>query len=129
MDRPVFSRRAMLMGSVASAGLATIRRAQGQAASTKATRHPLLETQHPGIGKARDAALAVLKPTPAQLERGLELHARSLVFDSYGFAPRAGLNVEQFQAAIAAGSSDDVLNDLRETMTMTRAAIDSKEHE
>lgn len=129
MDRPVFSRRAMLAGSVAAAGLTMVRPAHAQPASSRAARHPLLETAHPGISKARDAALAVLKPTPAQLERGLEIHARSLVFDSYGFAPRAGLDVEQFQAAIATGSSEDVLNDLRESMTMTRAAIDPKEHD
>ena len=127
MDRRVFSRRDVLAGGVAAAGLAAVRTLNAQPA--KAVRHPLLETQHPGISKARDAALAVLKPTPAQLERGLELHARSLVFDSYGFAPRAGVDVDQFQAAIAAGSSDIALNDLRETMTMTRAVIDEKERE
>src|SRR5690242_8048427 len=108
MDQRV-SRRALLAGGAAEAGLLAVRKAGAQRASSKTNRHPLLETQHPGIGKARDAALAVLKPTPAQLERGLELHSRSLVFDSYGFAPRAALDVEQFQAAIAAGSSDDVL--------------------
>jgi membrane dipeptidase len=59
----------------------------------------------------------------------VELHAASLVFDSYGFAPRAGVDFEQLQAAIAAGSSDEVLNDLRETMTMTRAVIDPQERE
>jgi membrane dipeptidase len=129
MDCRVFSRRAMLAGGVVAAGLTTVRTLNAQLTSTKAVRHPLLETQHPGISKARDAALAVLKPTPAQLEHGLELHAQSLVFDSYGFAPRAGLDVERFQAAITAGSSDIVLNDLRETMTMTRAVIDEKERE
>ncbi len=92
-------------------------------------RHPLLETQHPGINRARDAAIEVLKPTPAQLQRGLELHARSLVFDAYGFAPRAGLDVEAFQAAIEAGDSDPALDTLRETMTMTRPALDAAERE
>ena len=44
------------------------------------------------IQKHRRAALAVLKPTPAQLDRGLKLHAESLVFDTYGFAPRCAVD-------------------------------------
>jgi len=39
------------------------------------------------IQKAREAALAVLKPSPKDLEHGFDLHAHSLVFESYGFAP------------------------------------------
>ena len=37
--------------------------------------------------KAREKALALLQPTPAQLEHGLELHKESLVVDAFGFAP------------------------------------------
>jgi len=113
----------MAAGSMAAA--LCHRRLQAQTA----VRHPLLETSHPGIAKARDAGLAVLKPSPAQLQHGLELHAQSLVFDAYGFAPRAGLDVEQFQAVMAKGASDEVLDDLRETMTMTRAAKVTEERE
>jgi membrane dipeptidase len=129
MEQRAISRRTLLAGT-AALGLATAaRRTSAQNSPPKTSRHPLLETQHPGIVKARDAALAVLKPTAAQLERGLALHARSLVFDSYGFAPRAGVDVDQLQAAIAAGSSDAVLDDLRETMTMTRAVTVPEERE
>ena len=39
-------------------------------------------TQH-----AREVALSLLKPSAVELERGLELHAQSVVFDAYGFAP------------------------------------------
>ncbi|QDT52359.1 Membrane dipeptidase (Peptidase family M19) [Caulifigura coniformis] len=128
MNRHVFSRRALL-GGATIAGLAAGRMSFAQSLPAKAFRHPLLETQHAGIIKSRDAALAVLKPTPAQLEHGLALHAGSLVFDSYGFAPRAGVDVEQIQAAMTAGAPDAVLDELRETMTMTRAALVDEERE
>src|SRR5690606_7589057 len=39
------------------------------------------------VQQARDKALALLQPTPAQLERGLELHRQSVVVDAYAFAP------------------------------------------
>jgi membrane dipeptidase len=39
------------------------------------------------VKKARDNALAVLKPDQAQLERGLALHQDSVVCDAYGFSP------------------------------------------
>ena len=39
------------------------------------------------IQKAREAALAVLKPSAKEIEHGFDLHAHSLVFESYGFAP------------------------------------------
>jgi membrane dipeptidase len=90
-------------------------------------KHPILTTQNKVIAAARDAALEVLKPTPAQLERGLELHAASLVFDAYGFAPRAALDGEALAAAAAAGASDAELDDLREDMGMTRAATSDVE--
>ncbi len=123
---PLLSRRSLLSAAAATAALAGASRSRAQAAGL---RHPLLTTEHPGIAKSRDAALAVLKPTPAQLQHGLELHAASLVFDAYGFAPRAGLDVERFQAVMAAGASDEVLDHLRETMTMTRAASIASERE
>ena len=41
------------------------------------------ENLNPVIQKARDAALAVLQPSAKDLQHGLELHADSLVFDSY----------------------------------------------
>jgi len=44
------------------------------------------------IQRHRRAALAVLEPSAAQLDRGLKLHAESLVFDTYGFAPRCAVD-------------------------------------
>ena len=57
-------------------------------------------TDNEKINKARQVALGVLKPTPKQLEHGLRLHAESLVFESYGFAPRAAVDGDRFKAAV-----------------------------
>jgi len=43
----------------------------------------------PVVEQARTRALALLNPTRAQLEHGLELHRQSIVVDAYGFAPYA----------------------------------------
>ena len=41
------------------------------------------------IQQARRVALDILKPSQKDLQHGLELHADSLVFETYGFSPRA----------------------------------------
>ena len=57
---------------------------------------------HPNeqIRKARALALNILKPTPKQIERGLELHRESVVFDSYGFAPRCAIDGLKMKALL-----------------------------
>jgi membrane dipeptidase len=100
---------------------------QEQAPQLPPSRHPLLTTANPVIVAARDAALEVLKPSRAELEHGLEVHRQSLVFDSYGFSPRAAIDVKAFTAAVEAGASDAELDDLQEEMSMTRAATDPAE--
>ena len=84
-------------------------------------RHPLLITDNPVIAAARDAGLAVLQPSQADLHRGLTLHHESFVFDFYGFAPRAALDVGQMTAAIQAGASPQELDDLTEELAMLGA--------
>jgi membrane dipeptidase len=86
-------------------------------------------SDHPGIARARDEALDVLKPTQAQLQRGLELHRNSLVFDAYGFAPRAAIDGDALAQAEADGASDAELDGLREEMTMIRPAFVARERE
>jgi membrane dipeptidase len=81
------------------------------------------------IDRAREIALDLLKPTPAQFQHAWELHAASLVFDAYGFAPRAALDGARYQAAVEEGAVGDELNDLREEMSMTRWATDERERE
>ena len=86
-------------------------------------------TDNEVIKRARETALAILKPTPAQLDRGYKLHAESLVFESYGFAPRAALDGDKFKAVASSGASDRELVDLREEMSMTRWATDARERQ
>jgi len=81
------------------------------------------------IQKARDVALGILKPSRKELDRGLALHAESVVFDSYGFAPRSALDGDAVRAAMAAGASNIELQDLREDMSMTRCVADAAEQE
>jgi membrane dipeptidase len=84
-------------------------------------------TDNEKINQARDVALGVLQPTPKQLEHGLRLHAESLVFESYGFAPRAAVDGEKFKATVESGASEAELTDLSEEMMMTRWATDARE--
>ncbi|MDB4440035.1 dipeptidase, partial [Planctomicrobium sp.] len=92
-------------------------------------RHPLLATQNPLIIKGRDAGLGALKPSTAELERGLELHAESIVFDSYGFAPRAAVDGDALAKLDASHASDMEWADAREEMSMTRPALIPQERE
>lgn len=81
------------------------------------------------IERARQAALDVLKPSRKVLEHGLELHAHSLVFESYGFSPRSAPDGDAMRAAIESGASDIELQDLQEEMLMTRCVTTQSERE
>lgn len=76
----------------------------------------------PAMRSAREAGLKALKPSAKELEHGLILHAESVVFDAYGFAPRSALDNEALRKSAEAGASDSELNDLREEMGMIRCA-------
>lgn len=78
---------------------------------------------------SRQAALDLLRPTEAQLQHGLELHASATVVESYGFSPRAAIDGDALRAAMEAGAGEAELQDLREEMMMTRAATDAAERE
>jgi membrane dipeptidase len=84
-------------------------------------------TGNPVIDKAREVALDLLKPTTAQIERAWELHFSSVVFESYGFAPRFAVDGSHFNEAIQSGASRAELEDLRESMTMNRGAENERE--
>jgi len=103
----------------------------GRPAETRAVaqvfRDPLLESTNPVIARGRDLALEVLRPTPAQLQQGLEIHRRALVFDFYGFAPRAALDADRLIAAAEGGASEAEWQDLIEEESMTRAVRDPAE--
>ncbi|WP_372718972.1 dipeptidase [Novipirellula sp.] len=126
----MFDRR-QFMGSLAgTAALTASSRLVGAAESV--TRDPVsdLTTRlNPKIDKSREVALGLLKPSTAELERGLKLHAESIVFDAYGFGPRAAIDGAKFAAQAEAGASAEELKDLREEMTMTRFVTDPLEQQ
>jgi membrane dipeptidase len=127
--------RRNFLGALTATAAAALAASQGRGdepetsspAEPAAARPPLLFSDHPKIIAARDAALAVLKPSDAELQRGLALHYRSLVFDTYAFAPRAAYDGAALAAADAQGASDAELQDLQEEQSMTRAATAPEE--
>jgi len=84
---------------------------------------------NPKIEKLRTAAMEVLKPSKKSLEHGLELHANSMVVESYGFSPRSGYDADLYRREFEAGASDQELEDLREEMLMTRCVTDTRDRE
>lgn len=83
----------------------------------------------PPMQRARDAALEVLKPSPRELERGLALHAESVVIEPYGFSPRSAQDGDAIRAAFDAGASEIELQDMLEEMMMTRCVTDEAERQ
>ena len=79
------------------------------------------------IEEAKQAALDILKPSAKDLQHGLELHANSIVCESYGFTPRAAVDGDAMAAAMEAGASDAEIQDMREDMMMTRVVTDPAE--
>ena len=86
-----------------------------------------LSSANEKIQKARQVGLALLAPSDRDIARGLELHTKSLVFESYGFAPRCAVDGDAFQRAIDSGASDAELADLRVEMMLSRAATSEVE--
>lgn len=124
----IMERRNFIKGVVPlAAGANAAPSIAGAAGSGEDPLSGITENLNPTIQKARDAAMAVLKPTDKDLQRGLELHADSLVFDSYGFSPRAAIDGETLKAAVLAGASDAELEDMREDMSMTRCISSAEE--
>ena len=122
LSRRTFLRSSSALIPVAAQSLGTLNLLVRAASSQGMPTHP-----NPRIQQARDLALSLLKPSARDLDYGLKLHAESLVFDSYGFAPRAALDGERFKKAVESGTPDPELNDLREEMSMTRWATDPTE--
>ena len=79
------------------------------------------------IKSCREIALKILKPTKLQLEHGLELHRNSLVFDAYGFMPRAAVDGAAIATAMKNNASQLELQDMREDMWMCRFVSDKRE--
>ena len=81
------------------------------------------------IKEAYEIALNILKPSRKQLEHGLELHKNSLVFDTYGFMPRAAVDGSLIVTAINDHASQLEIQDMREDMSMSRFVINERERE
>ena len=135
-NRPALPRREFLRAATGTAAAASLlgaaappSRAEGPSGSSRPERSPLMSTSHASIARARDAALAILKPAQAELERGLALHQESVVFDAYGFAPRAAVDGDALKTLDGAKASDAEMQDAREEMGMIRAATIAAERE
>ena len=81
------------------------------------------------IERDRQVALDLLKPSKRDLDYGLGLHRDSLVFDAYGFSPRAAVDGDAVRSLMEDAASDMELQDQREDMGMTRAATVTAERE
>lgn len=81
------------------------------------------------IQVSREVALSILKPSKKQLEHGMELHANSIVFDAYGFMPRAAVDGTAIAAAIEENASSLEIQDLREDMMMSRFVDNKRERQ
>ncbi len=128
-----WSRRQLLQYAAAGAGL--LPALAGGAAPASGTGRETPErvaakiAANETIRRARQAALDVLKPKPRDLEHGIALHSRALVFDAYAFAPQAAVDGAALARAMEEGASGPELQDLTEAMTMTRCATDPAERE
>src|SRR5438067_549125 len=126
-ETPRPSRRGLLKTTLTAAGMSlTSSASSGEARSDgpAAERLEALIRDHVPIQRARRAGLDVLKPNRRDLEHGLELHRQALVFDAYGFAPRAALDGAALARAIDGGASDVEMQDLTEDMGMVRGVTD-----
>ena len=84
-------------------------------------------TGNPSIDKPREIAIDMLKPTQAQLEHAWELHFGSVVFESYGFAPRFAVDGEAINQLIKDGASRAEIEDMRESLMMNNGATNERE--
>jgi membrane dipeptidase len=125
MKTPSIHRRDFLHASLGlSLAAATTRLAQAAEPDTQGGSILGKEPGHPA-GPASRSRYSQAKPK--DLEHGLELHADSLVFETYGFAPRAAVDGDAIRQAAEAGASAIELKDMREDMSMTRYATDPVE--
>lgn len=121
----MFNRRQFCESAAAATGLMwSESKVFAQAPGSRDPISDLTTRLNPKIQASRDVALGILKPTKADLDRGLRLHAESIVFDGYGFGPRAAVDGQALAAAVEAGASEVELKDLHEEMTMTRFVTD-----
>lgn len=86
--------------------------------ATGAVDVPASFAPNPAIEQARLAALEILKPSQKEIQKGLALHRDALVFDTYGFSPRASLDPVSLNSLLASNASDAEYADAREEQSM-----------
>lgn len=127
----MMDRRKFIQSSAVPLALAVSTATAAQAAiSAEVIEDPierLTKNLLPKIEHDRRVALDILKPNAKDLEHGLKLHADSVVFDSYGFAPRSAIDGDELAALIKEKASPIEIKDRREDMMMTRCATDPLE--
>ena len=123
-------RRKFLKLSGASA-LALLHPAAGQLAGYAQTRSalPPAAIVNDKIRAAYELGLSILKPSRKELERGLELHRSSLVFDTYGFMPRSAVDGGRIATSAGENASAVELADMHEDMAMTHFIESERERQ
>ena len=76
--------------------------------------------------KAREIALDVLQPSQQEIDHGLELHRHSLVFESYGFSPRAPVDGDTVARLVEEGGSDVEIREALEEMHLCGMVADAE---
>ena len=82
MQRRSFLQTSTIASLASLATTGGVKAAAGMSASDGDPIDRLTNNLNPQIQHARDVALSILKPSAAELERGLRLHSESIVFDS-----------------------------------------------
>jgi membrane dipeptidase len=78
-----------------------------------------------GVERARAIGLDILQPSATELQHGLELHEEALVFESYGFSPRAAIDGAAVARLVEEGASDRELGEQMEEMGLLRMTEDA----
>ncbi len=84
--------------------------------------------ENPQISEGRAAAMDILKPTEAQLQHGLDLHADALVIDAYGFSAVAAVDGAALARLAERGADAGRIRRCASEMTMTRMADDATQY-
>lgn len=128
MERAKITRRQFMMFSMGIPALSVL--STNQLVANPFSQTPAGDVElNPQMRQARETALRILKPTKRELEHGLELHANSLVFETYGFMPRAAVDGSGIAAALDNHASPLEIQDMQENMMMTRFVENDRERE
>ncbi len=75
---------------------------------------------NPEIQSAREAGLSILRPSAAELEKGIEIHRTALVFEPYGLGLCGPLDAASLNRELASGATAPDLRHLGEEQNVLR---------